>query len=106
MRFMTTTARLSFAALIASAAIALAAGFGTRLHLWDYQVGLLRIFPYSLYVGLAALAFGIVWMAVGNMSVYSHRRIIISLCNRYQDKASVISDGFLGRGKYYTHVHD
>ena len=68
MRFMTTTARLSFAALIVSAAIALAAGFGTRLHLWDYQVGLLKIFPYSLYVGLAALAFGIVWMVCAVVS--------------------------------------
>jgi hypothetical protein len=61
MRFMTIVARLSFAALIASAAIGLAAGFGTRIHLWDYHVGLLRIFPYCLYVGLAALAFGIIW---------------------------------------------
>src|ERR1700688_2071194 len=62
MRFTNIVAKLSFAALLASAAIGMAAGFGTRIHLWDYQVGLLKIFPYCLFVGLAALAFGIVWV--------------------------------------------
>jgi hypothetical protein len=61
-RFMTIVARLSFAALLMSAAIGLVAGFGTRLHLWDYRVGLLEIFPCCVYAGLAAFALGLGWV--------------------------------------------
>lgn len=55
-------ARLSFAALVLSIAIALAAGFGTRVGLWNYETGLFGIFPYCLYAGLAAFALGVFWM--------------------------------------------
>lgn len=57
-------ARLSFVALLVSIAIALVAGFGTRLGFWNYETGLFGIFPFCLYAGLAALGFGIVWIAV------------------------------------------
>jgi hypothetical protein len=57
-------ARVSFAALLVSIAIALAAGLGTRFGLWNYETGLFGVFPWCLYAGLAALGFGILWMAV------------------------------------------
>ncbi|HEY3777140.1 MAG TPA: DUF1499 domain-containing protein [Rhizomicrobium sp.] len=59
-----TCARLSFAALLASIAIALTAGFGTRFGLWNYETGLFGIFPYCIYFGIAALGFGITWIAI------------------------------------------
>ncbi|MGH6888980.1 MAG: DUF1499 domain-containing protein [Rhizomicrobium sp.] len=61
-------ARLSFAALLASIAIALTAGFGTRFGLWNYETGLFGIFPYCLYAGIAALGLGILWMVTAFFS--------------------------------------
>ncbi|HEY2444734.1 MAG TPA: DUF1499 domain-containing protein [Rhizomicrobium sp.] len=62
MRFSNLVARLSFAAMLVSVAIALAAGFGTRAHLWNYHVGLLTVFPFCIYAGLAGLGLGLVWL--------------------------------------------
>jgi hypothetical protein len=61
--FLNAVARLSLAALFASIALALVAGLGTRLGIWNYDFGLFRIFPFFLYAGLAAFALGLVWMA-------------------------------------------
>ena len=66
--FLTVAARLSFAALLVSIAIAVVAGLGTRLGLWNYDLGLFEIFPWSLYAGVTALAFGFVWMVTAFLS--------------------------------------
>jgi hypothetical protein len=66
--FLTVAARLSFAALLLSIAIAAVAGLGTRWGLWNYDLGLFGIFPWCLYTGVAALAFGFVWMATAFLS--------------------------------------
>jgi len=63
MRFLAITGRLAFACFIAALVIGLVASFGTRFHLWNYQTGLLAIFPFCVYFGLAALALGISWGA-------------------------------------------
>jgi len=67
-RFLNLVARLSLAALLVSIAIALVAGVGTRLRLWDYETGLLEIFPYGLYAGVAAFVLGFSWMAAAFFS--------------------------------------
>jgi uncharacterized protein YaaQ len=61
--FLNAVARLSLAALLLSIAIALVAGIGTRFGLWNYDLGLFGIFPIAVYAGLAALGFGLLWMA-------------------------------------------
>ncbi|MGH6876406.1 MAG: DUF1499 domain-containing protein [Rhizomicrobium sp.] len=61
--FLNAVARVSFAALLISVAIALVAGLGTRFGLWSYDRGLSGIFPWSLYAGIAAFALGLAWMA-------------------------------------------
>lgn len=61
MRFMAIVGRLAFAAFLISLAVGLVAAVGTRFHYWGYEVGYVQIFPYSLYVGLAGLALGVVW---------------------------------------------
>jgi hypothetical protein len=60
--FQNAVARLSLAALLASIAIALVAGLGTRFGLWNYDFGLFRIFLFAIYAGLAAFAFGLLWI--------------------------------------------
>ncbi|HEX4080043.1 MAG TPA: DUF1499 domain-containing protein [Rhizomicrobium sp.] len=65
---LTVIARLSFAALLISITIAAVAGLGTRFGIWNYDLGLFGIFPWCLYVGLAALAFGFAWMATAFLS--------------------------------------
>src|SRR5438105_3858169 len=61
MRFMGIVGKLAFAAFLLSLVVGLVASFGTRFHLWGFEVGLLKIFPFCLYFGLAGLALGIVW---------------------------------------------
>ena len=61
-------ARLSFAALLVSIAIALISGLGTRFGVWTYETGLFEIFPYCIYAGLAALGFGIIWIIIALFS--------------------------------------
>ncbi|HTT82757.1 MAG TPA: DUF1499 domain-containing protein [Rhizomicrobium sp.] len=60
--FLDALARLSLAALFVSIAVALVAGLGTRSGLWNYDLGLFGIFPFAIYSGLAAFAFGLSWM--------------------------------------------
>lgn len=60
--FLNTVARLSFACLLVSVLIGLVAGLGTRFHLWDYHRGVVEIFPFCLYAGIAALGFGVAWI--------------------------------------------
>src|SRR5215469_12124380 len=61
MRFVTVVGKLAFAAFLISLVVGLVAAFGTKYHLWDFEVGLLKIFPFCLYSGLAGLVLGIVW---------------------------------------------
>jgi uncharacterized protein (DUF1499 family) len=61
MRFMNIVGKLAFAAFLLSLVVGLVASFGTRFHLWGFQVGLLKIFPFCLYLGLAGLALGVIW---------------------------------------------
>lgn len=63
MRILPNLAKLVFAGFAVSLVIGLLAGFGTKYGLWDFKFGLLTLFPWCLYVGLAALALGIVWAA-------------------------------------------
>ena len=68
MRFQQVTARFSFALLLVSSAIALAAGLGTRFHAWNYHVGLWVIFPWCVYTGLASVVAGLAWIASAVLS--------------------------------------
>jgi Protein of unknown function (DUF1499) len=61
MRFLAIVSRLSAAALIAAVVIGLLASFGTRFGLWDWHFGLLRLFPWCLYIGCVALAASLIW---------------------------------------------
>jgi hypothetical protein len=60
--FLNVVARLSLVALLASIAIALVAGLGTRFGLWNYDLGLFGIFPFAIYAGLAAFVLGLLWI--------------------------------------------
>jgi len=62
MRALPTLAKTACAGFIISLLLGLTAAFGTRLGFWDYQFGLLKLFPWC--VGLAALTFvlGAAWM--------------------------------------------
>lgn len=70
MRFVSIVGKLAFAAFLISLVVGLTAAFGTRYHLWDFQIGLLKIFPICLFAGLAGLLLGIVW-AVGALFLNS-----------------------------------
>ena len=61
-RFQHVAARTAFAFLLLAIAIALAAGIGTRLGLWGAALGQFGIFPYSLYLAIAALVAGVIWV--------------------------------------------
>ena len=61
MGFLGVVARLAFAAFFASLVVGLVASFGTRLEFWDWRFGLLTLFPWCVYLGIAAFAFGLVW---------------------------------------------
>ncbi len=61
MRILPNLAKLVFAGFIAALLIGLTAGFGTKFGWWGFQFGLLKLFPWCIYVGLAALALGIIW---------------------------------------------
>jgi hypothetical protein len=61
MRFLIVVSRMSVAALLAAVVIGLLASFGTRFGLWPWQFGLLRLFPWCLYIGVLALALALVW---------------------------------------------
>jgi hypothetical protein len=63
MNLLGVVGRLSFAAFLVSLVTGLVASFGTRFGFWDYHVGLLKIFPFCLYFGIAALALGVAWVA-------------------------------------------
>ncbi len=62
MRFMSIVAKLSFAAFVIALVVGLVASFGTRFHLWGFEIGLLKIFPWCLYAGLAAFGLGLLWV--------------------------------------------
>jgi hypothetical protein len=62
MRFMSIVGKLSFAALVVAVIVGLAASLGTRFHLWGFEIGLLKIFPWCMYAGLAAFALGLLWV--------------------------------------------
>jgi uncharacterized protein (DUF1499 family) len=62
MRTLATMAKISFAGFVISLVVGLTAGFGTRLGFWDYKVGLLALFPWCLYVGIAAFVIGLAWV--------------------------------------------
>ena len=61
MRILPNLAKLVFAGFAVSLLAGLTAGFGTRFGLWNFQFGLLTLFPWCLYIGLAALALGAIW---------------------------------------------
>lgn len=58
---MIVVSRMSVAALIAAIVIGLLASFGTRFGMWDWHFGLLRLFPWCLYIGVAALVLALLW---------------------------------------------
>jgi hypothetical protein len=62
-RFQKVAARAAIVLLVLAIATAVAAGVGTRLHVWSVAVGQFGIFPYALYGGMAAFVTGIVWGA-------------------------------------------
>lgn len=62
MRFQHITARIAFAFLALAIVVALTAGIGARMPLWSAAFGQFGIFPYSLYLAVAALALGLVWV--------------------------------------------
>jgi uncharacterized protein (DUF1499 family) len=62
MRILPNLAKLVFAGFIVSLVIGLGAGFGKQLGLWGFQFGLLKLFPWCIYIGLGALALGIIWL--------------------------------------------
>lgn len=62
MRILPNLARLVFAGFLVSLAIGLGAGFGKQLGWWGFQFGLLKLFPWCIYVGLGTLALGIIWL--------------------------------------------
>jgi hypothetical protein len=64
MRLLAIIAKLSFAAVLVSALIGAVAAFGTRFGIWNYGFGLLTLFPWCVYFGIAAFALGAVW-AIG-----------------------------------------
>lgn len=64
MRMLAIIAKLSFAAVLVSALIGAVAAFGTRFGVWNYDFGLLTLFPWCLYFGIAAFVLGVAW-AVG-----------------------------------------
>jgi len=68
MRALEAIAKLSFAALVVSAIIGAIAAFGTRFGTWDYQLGVLRLFPWCLYFGVAAFALGLAWAATAMLT--------------------------------------
>jgi hypothetical protein len=61
MRILPNLAKLVFLGFLAALLIGLTAGFGTKFGWWDFQFGLLKLFPWCIYIGLGALALGIVW---------------------------------------------
>jgi len=60
-RFQHFVAQTAFAFLLLAIAVALVAGIGTRLTLWNPAFGQFGVFPYSLYLAVAALVLGLVW---------------------------------------------
>lgn len=61
MRFMNVVARLAFGALVIAIVLGLVASVGTSYRMWDYHVGLLKIFPVSLAFGAVAFLLGLAW---------------------------------------------
>jgi uncharacterized protein (DUF1499 family) len=61
MRFMSIAGKLAFAAFLISLVVGLVAAFGTRFQIWNYQVGLLQVFPFCLYAGAAGVLLGAAW---------------------------------------------
>lgn len=64
-RIQKVAARIASALLLLAIVTALAGGIGTRLGLWSAALGQFGIFPYSLYLAVAALFAGVVWAFVG-----------------------------------------
>jgi uncharacterized protein (DUF1499 family) len=62
MRTLPVMAKISFAGFLVSLAVGLAAGLGTRMGLWNFKFGLLTLFPWCLYIGIAAFVIGLVWV--------------------------------------------
>lgn len=62
MKYRSIAARLSFGAFGMALAIALAASFGTRLGLWNYERGFEILLP-AVCIGLVAVLAGAFWLA-------------------------------------------
>ncbi len=62
MGFLSVAGRLSFASFLVALVAGLVASFGTRFGWWDYHVGLLKIFPFCIYFGIAAFVLGLAWV--------------------------------------------
>ena len=60
-RVLPIAGKVAFALFVAAATIGLVAALGTRTGIWDYHIGLLKIFPWCVFVGLAAFALSLVW---------------------------------------------
>ena len=65
---MGSVARLAFLAFLISVVVGLAAGLGTRAHLWGYETGFIRIFPFCPYAAAVGVVLGIVWALIALFS--------------------------------------
>jgi len=63
MRPLPLMAKIACAGFLLSLAIGLVASFGTRAGAWDYQFGLLTLFPWCVYIGIASFLVGLGWIA-------------------------------------------
>jgi len=62
MRALPVLAKATFAGFLVSLAIGLVAALGTRLGFWSIDLGLLKLFPWSVGIGLLTFVAGLVWI--------------------------------------------
>lgn len=67
-RFQNIAARAALALVVTAIIIALAAGFGTRLGIWNVARGQFGIFPYAIGCAVVAFAAAVLWAAVAFLS--------------------------------------
>ena len=68
MRVLPGLARFVFGLFLLALLIAITASLGTRLGVWDVPFGLKVLFPWCVYVGLAALVLGVLWLIASRVS--------------------------------------